>query len=83
MKVNLYSSLVINNVTKPVVIVQINDYLNKKNVAIFGADIGYPYFTTDTGCVIRAIYMSADVILMGKDSVDGAFSDDPQINKKA
>ena len=27
--------------------------------------------------------MNADVILMGKDSVDGVFSDDPQINKNA
>ena len=82
-QVNLYSALAISNVTKPIVIEKINNDLNKKKVAIFAAGTGHPYFTTDTGCVIWAIDMDADVILMGKDSVDGVFSDDPQINKKA
>jgi uridylate kinase len=44
---------------------------------IFGAGTGNPYFTTDTAGSLRAIEISADVILKGT-RVDGIYTADPE-----
>jgi uridylate kinase len=46
-------------------------------VVIFGAGTGNPYFTTDTAGSLRAIEISADVILKGT-RVDGIYTADPE-----
>ncbi|MBE6958682.1 MAG: UMP kinase [Ruminococcaceae bacterium] len=51
-------------------------YLNEGKVVIFAAGTGNPYFTTDTGAVLRAVEIEADAILMAK-NVDGIYSADP------
>src|SRR5699024_7982451 len=50
---------------------------------IFAAGIGNPYFSTDTTAALRAAVVEADVILMGKNSVDGACSADPKFDSGA
>jgi uridylate kinase len=45
---------------------------------IFAAGTGHPYFTTDTGAVLRAIEINADVILLGK-AIDAVYSADPKL----
>ena len=59
-----------------------NKYLAKNMVVFFAGGTGHPYFSTDTGVVLRAVEMEADVILLAK-SIDGVYSDDPKKNPAA
>ncbi|MDO4813813.1 MAG: UMP kinase [Gemella sp.] len=58
-------------------------HLEKGRVAIFAAGIGNPFFSTDTTAALRAKEIDADVILMGKNAVDGVYSADPKVEKDA
>jgi uridylate kinase len=51
-------------------------------VVIFGGGTGNPYFTTDTAAVLRAIEISADVIIKGT-RVDGIYTSDPEKDASA
>jgi len=57
-------------------------HFEKKRTVIFAAGTGNPYFTTDTGVVLRAIEMQADVIIKAT-SVDGIYSADPKLHPQA
>ncbi len=52
-------------------------HLEKGRVVIFGAGAGMPYFSTDTVAAQRALEVGAEVILMGKQGVDGVYDADP------
>ncbi len=45
-------------------------------VCFFAGGTGHPYFSTDTGVVLRAIEMEAEMILLAK-SIDGVYDKDP------
>ena len=51
-------------------------------VVFFAGGTGHPYFSTDTGIVLRAIELDADAILLAK-AIDGVYDSDPKINPKA
>ena len=51
-------------------------YLCQGKVVIFAAGTGNPYFSTDTGAVLRGVEIEADAILMAK-NVDAIYSADP------
>lgn len=51
-------------------------------VVFFAGGTGHPYFSTDTGIVLRAIEMEADIILLAK-AIDGVYDSDPAINPDA
>lgn len=57
-------------------------HLEKGRVVIFGGGTGNPFFSTDTGAVLRAAEINADVILLAK-NVDGVYTDDPVKNPEA
>ena len=57
-------------------------YLNEGKVVIFAAGTGNPYFSTDTGAVLRGVEIEADAILMAK-NVDGIYSADPNTDPTA
>ena len=57
-------------------------YLKEGNVVIFGCGTGCPYFSTDTGAVLRAAETGADVILLAK-NIDGVYSADPNKDPSA
>lgn len=59
-----------------------NKYFEKNMVVFFAGGTGHPYFSTDTGVVLRAVEMEADMILLAK-SIDGVYSDDPKKNPNA
>ena len=59
-----------------------NKYFSKGMVVFFAGGTGHPYFSTDTGIVLRAIEMDADAILLAK-SIDGIYDSDPAVNKDA
>ena len=50
--------------------------LQEGKVVFFAGGTGHPYFSTDTGVLLRAIEVDADVILLAK-SIDGVYSADP------
>ena len=51
-------------------------YLGEGKVVLFAAGTGNPYFSTDTGAVLRGVEIEADAILMAK-NVDAIYSADP------
>ena len=51
-------------------------YLNEGKVVFFAAGTGNPYFSTDTGAVLRGVEIEADAILMAK-NIDAIYSADP------
>ncbi len=53
-----------------------NKYFKQGKVVFFAGGTGHPYFSTDTGVVLRAVEVEADVILLAK-SVDGVYTSDP------
>ena len=52
-------------------------YLKAGEVVVLGGGVGSPFFTTDTGAVLRAALIGADAILLAK-NVDGVYSADPK-----
>ena len=57
-------------------------YLNDGKVVLFAAGTGNPYFSTDTGAVLRGVEIEADVVLMAK-NVDAIYSADPNKDPNA
>lgn len=57
--------------------------LSNKEVVIFVGGTGRPYFTTDTASSLVASELKVDMILMGKNGVDGIYDSDPKTNPKA
>ncbi|MCM1102119.1 MAG: UMP kinase [Clostridium sp.] len=53
-----------------------NRYFDANHVIFFAGGTGHPYFSTDTGVVLRAVEVDADVILLAK-SIDGVYDADP------
>ena len=56
--------------------------LQAGKVVFFAGGTGHPYFSTDTGVVLRAVEMQADEILLAK-AVDGVYDSDPKLNPQA
>ncbi|RYD94770.1 MAG: UMP kinase [Sphingobacteriales bacterium] len=81
-KTRLQSALVMDQVAEPYIRRKAIRHLEKGRVVIFGAGTGNPYFTTDTAGSLRAIEISADVILKGT-RVDGIYTEDPEKNPDA
>lgn len=59
-----------------------NKYFSKGMVVFFAGGTGHPYFSTDTGIVLRAIELDADAILLAK-AIDGVYDSDPKVNPEA
>ena len=59
-----------------------NEYFEKGAVVFFAGGTGHPFFSTDTGVVLRALEVGAEVILMAK-NVDGVYDSDPVKNPNA
>lgn len=59
-----------------------NKYFDKGMVVFFAGGTGHPYFSTDTGVVLRAVEVEAEVILLAK-SIDGVYDSDPKVHPEA
>jgi uridylate kinase len=57
-------------------------HLDKGRVVIFAGGTGNPYFSTDTAAVLRAIEMSAEVLIKAT-KVEGVYSADPKTTPDA
>ncbi|MCR5502429.1 MAG: UMP kinase [Lachnospiraceae bacterium] len=61
---------------------RVNKYFAHNMVVFFAGGTGHPYFSTDTGVVLRAVEIDADGILLAK-SIDGVYDSDPHLNPDA
>jgi uridylate kinase len=52
------------------------EYLEKGDVVILSCGVGYPFFSTDTGMMLRAAELKCDAVLSAK-NVDGVYDKDP------
>jgi len=77
------TSIEMRQVAEPYIRRRAIRHLEKKRVVIFAAGTGNPYFSTDTTAALRAAEIEADVILMGKNNVDGVYSADPMKDSSA
>jgi uridylate kinase len=77
------SALEIQSVAEPYIRRRAERHLEKGRVVVFAGGTGNPYFSTDTAAALRAAEIHADVILMGKNGVDGVYSADPKLDPKA
>ncbi|MCR5508594.1 MAG: UMP kinase [Lachnospiraceae bacterium] len=59
-----------------------NKYFDKGMVVFFAGGTGHPYFSTDTGTVLRAVEVEAEGILLAK-AIDGVYDSDPKTNPAA
>lgn len=59
-----------------------NKYFKKGMVVFFAGGTGHPYFSTDTGVLLRAVEVEAEVVLLAK-AIDGVYDDDPGKNPNA
>lgn len=81
-KTRLMSAIEMREISEPFVRRRAVRHLEKGRVVIFGAGTGNPFFTTDSAASLRAIEISADVILKGT-RVDGIYTADPEKDKTA
>ncbi|MDC0960709.1 uridine monophosphate kinase, partial [Dehalococcoidia bacterium] len=58
-------------------------HLDKGRVVILVGGTGNPYMTTDTAAALRALEISADILMMSKNDVDGIYDSDPKLNSSA
>jgi len=77
------TAIAMGQVAEPYIPRRAMRHLEKGRVVIFGAGAGMPYFSTDTVAAQRALEIGAQVILMGKQGVDGVYDSDPQKNPDA
>lgn len=59
-----------------------NKYFSKGMVVFFAGGTGHPYFSTDTGVVLRAVEVEAEGILLAK-AIDGVYDCDPKEHPEA
>ena len=72
----IYSAINVEGVTNRINYEQINADINHF-ILIFTAGVGEPNFSTDSGAALRAIELHCDLLLMGKNGVDGVYNKDP------
>jgi len=77
------SAISIQAIAEPYIRRRAIRHLEKGRVVIFAAGTGNPYMTTDTAAALRAVEISADVLLMAKNKVDGVYDCDPKLNARA
>ncbi len=81
-EVRVQTAIEMRAVAEPYIRLRAISHLSKGRVVIFGCGTGNPYFSTDTGAVLRAAEVNADAILLAK-NVDGVYSADPNVDSSA
>ena len=82
MKTNILTPFEIGSFTKLFSKDRANKYFEKGMVVFFAGGTGHPYFSTDTGVVLRAVEVEAEAILLAK-AIDGVYDSDPVKNPDA
>lgn len=77
------SAITIQAVAEPYIRRRAIRHLEKGRVVIFAGGTGNPYMTTDTAAALRAIEIGAEVLLVGKNRIDGIYDADPILKPSA
>jgi uridylate kinase len=77
------TAITMGQVAEPYIPRRAERHLEKGRVVIFGAGAGLPYFSTDTVAAQRALEIGCEVLLLGKNGVDGVYSADPKSDPTA
>ncbi|QZX49222.1 UMP kinase [Mycoplasma sp. E35C] len=83
LKTKVLSALEVKGLTTDINPKSLSEIFNDCQVAFFAGGTGNSHFTTDTATVLRAIQINAAMVLIGKDGVDGVYTADPKVDKKA
>lgn len=67
---------------EPYNITDAKKHLDKGRVVIFGCGTGSPFFSTDTGAVLKAAELNVDAVLFAK-NIDGVYTADPKTDPTA
>ena len=81
-KARVQTAIEMREIAEPYARMKAISRLEKKEVVIFGAGTGNPFFSTDTTAALRAAEMDAEVILLAK-KVDTVYSADPEKDTNA
>ena len=82
LKTNILTPFECGSMTKLFSKDRANKYFEKGMVVFFAGGTGHPYFSTDTGIVLRAIELDADAILLAK-AIDGIYDSYPKLNPES
>lgn len=82
MKTEVTTPFAIEGFTKVFTKDLVTSLLADGTVVFFAGGTGHPYFSTDTGVLLRAVEVDADVVLMAK-NIDGVYDSDPAKNPNA
>ncbi len=77
------TAITMGQVAEPYIPRKAERHLEKGRVVIFGAGAGLPYFSTDTVAAQRALEIGCQVLLLGKNGVDGVYDADPRLVPEA
>lgn len=77
------TAITMGQVAEPYIPRRAERHLEKGRVVIFGAGAGLPYFSTDTVAAQRALEIGCQVLLLGKNGVDGVYDADPRTHPDA
>ena len=81
-EVRVQTAIEMKQIAEPYIRGKAIRHLEKGRVVVFGCGTGNPYFSTDTGAVLRAAEIDADAILLAK-NIDGVYSADPKKDPNA
>lgn len=76
LKTRIMSAFEIQQVCEPYSQYKAIDALESGEAVIIPCGVGYPFFSTDTGMVLRAAELNCDIVLSAK-NVDGVYDKDP------
>lgn len=81
-KARVMSAVQIQQFCEPYAQYKAIEYLEQGEIVILACGVGYPFFSTDTGMMLRAAELKCDAVLSAK-NVDGVYDKDPVTNKDA
>ena len=76
------SAINLTSVAEPFIRARAMRHFEKERIVILVAGTGNPFFTTDTCAALRAIELSANILLKAT-KVDGIYDRDPETNEHA
>jgi uridylate kinase len=80
--VRVMSAIEMREVAEPFIRRRATRHLERRNVVVFAAGTGNPFFTTDTAAALRANEIGAEAFLKAT-QVDGIYSTDPKMDPDA
>ncbi len=75
-EVRVMTAIEMNRIAEPYIRGRAISHMEHGKAVIFACGTGNPFFSTDTGAVLRAVEVDADAILLAK-NIDGVYSADP------